>query len=164
MTDQVYNIVFAGLGGQGVLTSASILAAAAFLAGFDVKQSEIHGMSQRGGSVTSDVRFGQRVWSPMVTVGEADAVVVLTPNQERLVKNYLKPDGWLLVANDAMAGQLDNKRSLNVALLGGLSLILPIAERYWEAAIEQAFAPPLREANNSAFACGRRFFMGDKVE
>ena len=68
----VTNIVVAGLGGQGVLKGSDILADAALRAGYDVKKSEIKGMSQRGGSVTSDVRFGERVWSPMVPVGEAD--------------------------------------------------------------------------------------------
>jgi indolepyruvate ferredoxin oxidoreductase, beta subunit len=57
----------AGLGGQGVLKASDIIAGAAFLAGLDVKKSEVHGMSQRGGSVASDVRFGARVFSPMVS-------------------------------------------------------------------------------------------------
>jgi indolepyruvate ferredoxin oxidoreductase beta subunit len=70
-------VVIAGLGGQGVLKASDILADAAFSAGLDVKKSEIHGMSQRGGSVSSDVRFGERVFSPMVPEGEADFLVVL---------------------------------------------------------------------------------------
>jgi len=71
MKPDVTNVVIAGLGGQGVLKASDILADAAFLAGLDVKKSEIHGMSQRGGSVTSDVRFGRQVLSPMVPAGEA---------------------------------------------------------------------------------------------
>src|ERR1017187_7912978 len=59
---RVINIVVAGLGGQGVLKASDIIAGAAFLAGLDVKKSEVHGMSQRGGSVASDVRFGARVF------------------------------------------------------------------------------------------------------
>jgi indolepyruvate ferredoxin oxidoreductase beta subunit len=66
MSNRVTNIVLGGLGGQGVLTASDILADAAFRAGFDVKKSELHGMSQRGGSVSSDVRYGPRVLSPMV--------------------------------------------------------------------------------------------------
>jgi len=58
------NVVVAGLGGQGVLKASDILADVAFSAGLDVKKSELHGMSQRGGSVSSDVRFGERVFSP----------------------------------------------------------------------------------------------------
>ena len=82
----VTNIVFAGLGGLGVLRASDILAEAAFLAGFDVKKSEIHGMSQRGGSVRSDVRFGAEVLSPMITAGEADCLVVLHPSQVEVVR------------------------------------------------------------------------------
>ena len=70
--EEVTNIVIAGLGGQGVLKSSDILAQAVLAAGFDVKKSELHGMSQRGGSVSSDVRFGKEVLSPMVPWGEAD--------------------------------------------------------------------------------------------
>jgi indolepyruvate ferredoxin oxidoreductase beta subunit len=69
MPSQVTNIILAGLGGQGVLTASDILADAILRAGFDVKKSEIKGMSQRGGSVTSDVRFGKNVLSPMVPTG-----------------------------------------------------------------------------------------------
>jgi len=69
--NEVTNIVIAGLGGQGVLKASDIVAEVVFRAGFDVKKSEIHGMSQRGGSVSSDVRFGERVYSPMVPLGEA---------------------------------------------------------------------------------------------
>ena len=77
MNKDVTNVVVAGLGGQGVLTASDILAEAAFAAGYDVKKSELHGMSQRGGSVTSDVRFGEAVLSPMVSAGEADFLLHL---------------------------------------------------------------------------------------
>ena len=72
------NVVIAGLGGQGVIKASDILADVAFSAGLDVKKSEMHGMSQRGGSVSSDVRFGERVFSPMVPEGEADFLVVIS--------------------------------------------------------------------------------------
>ena len=77
----VTNVVFCGLGGQGVIKASDILADAALRAGFDVKKSEIHGMSQRGGSVSSDVRFGKQVLSPMVPAGEVDYLVVVAPDQ-----------------------------------------------------------------------------------
>jgi len=80
---RVTNVVLAGLGGQGVIKASDILAEAALRAGLDVKKSEIHGMSQRGGSVTSDVRFGPKVLSPMVPAGEADFLVVLEPSRWR---------------------------------------------------------------------------------
>ena len=79
--ERVTNIVIAGLGAQGVLKSSDMLAYAAFLSGRDVKKAEVHGMSQRGGSVTSDIRFGTRVLSPMVPEGRADYLVVLEDTQ-----------------------------------------------------------------------------------
>ena len=79
--NHVVNVIVAGLGGQGVLKASDIVAEAAFRSGHDVKKSEVHGMSQRGGSVASDVRFGHRVLSPMVPPGEAEFLVVLSADQ-----------------------------------------------------------------------------------
>lgn len=70
--DKITNILLAGVGGQGILLASEILAEAFMIAGFDVKKSEIHGMSQRGGSVVSHVRFGTKVFSPVVPEGEGD--------------------------------------------------------------------------------------------
>ena len=64
--NKITNVVIAGLGGQGVLKASDIVADVAFGAGLDVKKSEVHGMSQRGGSVSSDVRFGEHVFSRAV--------------------------------------------------------------------------------------------------
>ena len=96
MAEKVINVVIAGLGGQGVLKSSDILAEAAFLAGRDVKKAEVHGMSQRGGSVTSDVRFGAGVLSPMVPPGEADYLVVLAPDQVDNNLHHLRAGGVLI--------------------------------------------------------------------
>jgi indolepyruvate ferredoxin oxidoreductase beta subunit len=72
MTQQITNILLVGVGGQGILLASEILSEAAMLAGFDVKKSEIHGMSQRGGSVVSHVRYGREVFSPIIPEGEGD--------------------------------------------------------------------------------------------
>ena len=72
MSDQVTNILLVGVGGQGILLASEILSETFMLAGFDVKKSEIHGMSQRGGSVVSHVRYGREVFSPIVPEGEGD--------------------------------------------------------------------------------------------
>jgi indolepyruvate ferredoxin oxidoreductase beta subunit len=71
------NLIFAGVGGQGVLLIAELAAETALRAGYDVKQTEVHGVSQRGGSVESHVRFGAEIHSPLVMAGEADVVVGL---------------------------------------------------------------------------------------
>lgn len=72
MKDDVRNILLAGVGGQGILLASELLSEALLLAGYDVKKSEIHGMSQRGGSVTSHVRYGSTVLSPLIKEGQAD--------------------------------------------------------------------------------------------
>lgn len=72
MANRITNILLAGVGGQGTLLASEVLSEALMLAGYDVKKSEIHGMSQRGGSVTSHVRFGEKVYSPLIPEGETD--------------------------------------------------------------------------------------------
>ncbi len=76
-TDGVTNVLMVGVGGQGVILASDILSEAALLAGYDVRKSEIHGMSQRSGPVFSHVRFGEKVYSPTIPQGEADVVYSL---------------------------------------------------------------------------------------
>ncbi len=73
--NRVKNILVVGTGGQGVVTASEILAEVAMLSGFDTKKSEIHGMSQRGGVVSSHVRFGKTVFSPLIQEGDADILL-----------------------------------------------------------------------------------------
>jgi indolepyruvate ferredoxin oxidoreductase beta subunit len=152
---RVVNIVVAGLGGQGVLTASDILADAAFRGGYDVKKAEVHGMSQRGGSVTSDVRFGRRVYSPMVPVGEADYLLVLEPTQFEPSRHYLGADGVVIAPDQVDADSLPNRRSLNVALLGVLSTYLDIAEGTWLGALSARLSERVVEPNRQAFQLGR---------
>ena len=156
MNDLVTNIVIAGLGGQGVLKASGIVADTAFRAGLDVKQSELHGMSQRGGSVSSDVRFGREVYSPMVPNGEADFLVVVAPDQVEVNRHQLRSDGVLIGPDAVDAKKLTNKKSFNVALLGVLSRHLEIDEERWLDAIRAAFPEKLHAANLQAFTLGRK--------
>ncbi|NEX18929.1 indolepyruvate oxidoreductase subunit beta [Thiorhodococcus mannitoliphagus] len=152
---KVKNVVIAGLGGQGVLKASDILADAAFRAGFDVKKSELHGMSQRGGSVSSDVRFGDLVLSPMVPPGEADVLLVLEATQVEINRPTLRPGGVLIGPDVLDPGALKNKKSLNVALLGAMSTALDIPEEHWLAAMYANLAEKLHTINEQAFALGR---------
>jgi indolepyruvate ferredoxin oxidoreductase, beta subunit len=156
----VTNIVVAGLGGQGVLKASDILAEVAFLSGLDVKKSEIHGMSQRGGSVSSDVRFGPKVFSPMVPEGEAEYLLVTQEDQVAVNIKLLTRDGVLIQPSDLELGQLQNKKSLNVALLGVLSRHLSFPVEEWKAAMQRHLPEQLHEANLQAFALGRE--AGDR--
>ena len=154
-SSNVVNVVVAGLGGQGALKASDIIADAAFRAGLDVKKSEIHGMSQRGGSVTSDVRFGTEVFSPMVPPGEADFLVVLAPTQVENNRWQLRPGGTLIPPDLVDDHTLRSKKSLNVALLGALSLHLDLPEEHWLAAIRANLPEKLHDMNVNAFYTGR---------
>jgi indolepyruvate ferredoxin oxidoreductase beta subunit len=156
MSVTVTNIVVAGLGGQGVLRGTDILADVALRAGFDVKKSEIKGMSQRGGSVTGDVRFGREVFSPMVPTGEADYLLVLEPTQVEPNRHMLRPTGVLITPDAINADDLANKKAINVALLGVLSAYLPMEEQLWLASLQAGFDPSFFEANKQAFLLGRQ--------
>lgn len=99
MSDKITNILLVGVGGQGILLASEILSEAAMLAGFDVKKSEIHGMSQRGGSVVSHVRFGSEVFSPIVPEGEGDILFGFELMETARSLPLLK-QGGSVVAND----------------------------------------------------------------
>lgn len=93
------NVNLVGVGGQGIILTADMLAKAAALAGYEVKKSEIHGMSQRGGSVTSQVRFGDRVASPIIQTGTSDVLVAFDRLEAIRMAGELAPDGKAVVAN-----------------------------------------------------------------
>ncbi len=152
---RIMNVIVAGLGGQGAIKASDILADAACRAGYDVKKAEIHGMSQRGGSVSSDVRFGDRVLSPTVPRGEADFLVVLDPDQVEVNRPMLRPGGVVIGPDFVDEGSLVNRRSLNVALLGALSHHLEIPETLWLGAVRAALPERLHDANEKAFRIGR---------
>ncbi len=93
----VTNVLAVGVGGQGIIRLSNILAQVAFEAGHDVKKSEIHGLSQRGGSVTSHVRWGEKVHSPVIMDGEADFIIALEELEALRYAHILHPDGMLVV-------------------------------------------------------------------
>jgi indolepyruvate ferredoxin oxidoreductase beta subunit len=99
MNEQIKNILLVGVGGQGILLASEILSEAAMLAGFDVKKSEIHGMSQRGGSVVSHVRYGAEVFSPIVPEGEGDILFGFELMETCRSLPLLKPGGTVVANN-----------------------------------------------------------------
>ena len=148
-------MIISGVGGQGVLLVTRIFSELALKEGFPMIGSEDHGMSQRGGSVTSDVRFGDAVLSPMVPPGEADYLLVLEPSQVDPNRHVLKSAGILITPEAIHPEKLPNKKSLNVALLGALSAHLPLSEADWLEALREAFPPEFFEPNRQAFLAGR---------
>ena len=93
------SVLFAGVGGQGSILTAKVLVNGLMRAGYDVKMSEVHGMSQRGGSVSSQVRFGEKVYSPFIGRGAADILVAFEKMEAVRYAEFLKPGG-IAVIND----------------------------------------------------------------
>lgn len=93
-----FNIVIVGTGGQGLITLLQIIAEAALDSGFDVKTSELHGLSQRGGSVEVHIRFGQKIYSPMVTQGKADLIIALEAQEALKAAYFAGPKTTFLIA------------------------------------------------------------------
>lgn len=93
------NILLVGVGGQGIILISKILTAGLMKAGYDVKMSEVHGMAQRGGSVTTQVRFGEKVYSSIIGKGQADILVSSEKMEAARWIEYLKPTGTVVVNN-----------------------------------------------------------------
>lgn len=93
------SVLLVGVGGQGAILTAKILVNGLISEGYDVKMSEVHGMSQRGGSVSTQVHFGEKVNSPVIGSGAADILVAFEKMEAVRYSNYLKPDG-IAVIND----------------------------------------------------------------
>lgn len=98
----VKSIMIVGVGGQGTLLASRILGSALTSEGFDVKVSEVHGMSQRGGSVVTYVRYGEKVYSPVVTQGEADLILSFEQLEAARWLPYLKKGGKIVVNTQAI--------------------------------------------------------------
>ncbi|MFA5341431.1 MAG: indolepyruvate oxidoreductase subunit beta [Clostridia bacterium] len=94
----IKSIVIAGVGGQGTLLASRLIGEAATLKNYDVKVSEVHGMAQRGGSVITYVRYGDKVISPIIPLGEADVLIAFEQLEALRWANYLKKGG-LLISN-----------------------------------------------------------------
>lgn len=94
---EVKSILMVGVGGQGTILAGKILSMGLMAAGYDVKMSEVHGMAQRGGSVSNQVRFGKKVFSPIIGKGQADILVAFEKMEAMRWLEYLKPSGKVVV-------------------------------------------------------------------
>lgn len=152
------NILFCGRGGQGVLAAAEICGWAAVLSGFHVKKSEVHGMAQRGGSVESHLRFGKKIFSPLIPKGEADFIVPFDAAESARLETFLKKNGLSLIDYLKQGEKVlkERRRYINVFLLGVLSRYLSIHEQCWMKAIETVLAGKNPQENQDVFLKGRR--------
>jgi indolepyruvate ferredoxin oxidoreductase beta subunit len=128
MINKNFNIVLSGVGGQGIITLLQVIDEAAFVEGYDVKSSELHGLSQRGGSVEAHIRFGKKVNSPMVSSGTADLVIALEAleglreseksgkSTKILVNEYFLPFLDSLSKEDIIQKLKDSKKDFQMVL------------------------------------------------
>lgn len=151
----ITNIKIAGIGGMGVLKASLILAEVVFKAGYDVKKAEVHGMSQRGGSICSDVRFGNEVFSPMIPNGEIDYLLIFQDDQRLLYDWECNDKTIVIMANQIDLTKLGNKKAFNIAMIGLLSCYLPPSKESWLDVIQSTFAEKFYEGNRAAFEYGR---------
>jgi len=186
----IKNILFSGVGGQGILLASELTAGSLLAAGFDVKKSEVHGMAQRGGSVTAQLRYGGRVYSPLIELGRADIQMAFEMMEAVRYLPYLHKGSTVIVNTQrilppsvatgqavypervleeltgrgirvidvdafAIAREAGEVRTANVALVGALSVHLPVAVEIFENIIEQRVPERFRVENMRAFAAGR---------
>lgn len=116
MNRKTTSVIIAGVGGQGVLLAAGLLSEAAALSGLEVKSSEVHGMAQRGGSVLSQVRFGERIYSPLTPAGTGDYLVALEELEALRYRKMLKKRARIF---------LQGKRILPAPVLAGAAVYPP---------------------------------------
>lgn len=150
------NILFCGTGGQGVLSAAEVCGWAALFAGYHVKKSEVHGMAQRGGSVESHVRFGKKVFSPLIPAGKVGFLVPFHKDEEARLRHLQAPDAVNLLGSLEEARQaVADRRYANTYMLGVLSRSLPIGKEHWVKAIGHVLAGKNPQENIKVFLKGR---------
>lgn len=148
--EKVINVMFAGIGGQGIIRASDMLTEAAFRMGCDVKKSELHGMSQRGGSVSSDVRFGEKVASPMIPAGEADYMIAVSADQIEVCAAFLN-ENTVIIRDEDIPEEYRASRMMNIAMLGVLNRYLAFPEELWIDLIRENFSGTVAEENITAF-------------
>lgn len=159
------NIMIVGVGGQGTLLTSKVLGKYAMLCGSDCKLSEVHGMSQRGGSVATHVRIGDKIHSPVIWEGGADMIIAFENLEAARARHFLKPDGILLV-NDTkilpmpcITGAVQYPSGIKEKLLEQVNraYFVPATDMAKEAGSERA-------ANVVMLGCLCRLFEFDKAK
>ena len=184
------SVIFCGVGGQGVILASKVLMEVAMRAGFDVRESEVHGMAQRGGSVECNVRFGTKVYSPLIAKGNADFVVAFELLESMRKLEYLSNNGMMIVNRmqisptpvlngdmtypadieswigkniknslflntETSLKEIGNAKTLNIMMLGVLSLYLDFTLEEWHNAIRFQVKEKFIDLNIAAFNKGR---------
>lgn len=128
----VLNIVFSGIGGQGIVVASDIFCEAALLDGLDVAKAEVHGMAQRGGSIVAHVRVGENVQAPLIETGKADIVLGFEMLEAARVLPMLKKDGTVILNTKYITPSTSYARSFNLTDEKILKLIKDKAHKVYE--------------------------------
>ncbi|MEK3904673.1 indolepyruvate oxidoreductase subunit beta [Paenibacillus sp. FSL R7-0179] len=177
------SIILAGVGGKGVITVTNVLSQGLVTLGYDVKVSEVHGMSQRGGSVHAQVRFGDKIYSPLIEMGTADYIVGFDQIEALRWGSFLKQDGRMLVnlaelnediykgkyddsfsrymhvsfvEGRAIAKETGNVRNENFVMLGALLQLLGFEFAAWKSTMEKYIKKQYQEDSILALLRGMR--------
>ena len=174
------NIMIVGVGGQGTLLASRILGGVAIKEGYDVKVSEVHGMSQRGGSVVTYVKYGDKVYSPIIGKGEADIVLAFEMLEAMRALPYLKKGGKMIANTQKMnpmpvitgameiaekanlqavnalstAEKAGSIKAVNVVLIGLLAKSTDIDKSVWLETIKETVPEKFIDLNLKAFELG----------
>ncbi len=162
------NILIVGVGGQGTLLASKFLGAAAAFCGKDVKVSEVHGMSQRGGSVVTCVKIGEKIASPIIDEGEADVILAFEQLEAIRWLPFLKKGGMVIsniqkinpmpVVSGAakyLAEECGSAKAVNVVLLGILaSKLTEVPQTVWLESLKSVIPTKLYDINEKAFQKG----------
>ena len=153
-----------GVGGQGTLLASRILGNAVISEGYDVKVSEVHGMSQRGGSVVTYVKYGDKVFSPIIDRGEADMILAFEKLEAVITGAAEYPDGLVadiaakakVIAIDALSLSLEagSAKAVNVVLIGVLARSSDISKEVWIQTIKDTVPAKFLDLNLKAFELG----------
>ena len=162
----VKNIMIVGVGGQGTLLTSRVLGGLAIAGGYDVKLSEVHGMAQRGGSVVTFVRYGDKVAEPIVEEGQADVIIAFERLEAMRYAHFLKKDGagileelgkthkvYAVNATEE-SRKLGNPKVFNMIVLGVAAQHMDFSQEDWYKVIENTVPPKTIEINKKAFDTG----------
>jgi len=189
-----------GVGGQGIILSSDVIAETAISSGYDVKKTDVHGMAQRGGAVTSHVRIAENVASPLINEGKVDILLAFEKLEAARWVHYLRPDGIAIVNNHSMpplsvalgadcypsdteiisllkqrtdkvylvqgtrlAIKLGDARTLNILMMGCVSIFTPFSDETWKKAISELVPPKVRDMNLVAFDKGKEEVRNARV-
>jgi len=192
-----FDLLITGVGGQGVILASDLICEAVLAAGYDVKKTDTLGMAQRGGSVVSHVRIGQKIRSPLIKQGEVDILVAFEKLEAARWSHYLRTGAIAIVNNHKLpplsvnlgneqypsdeeinnilrqrsdhiyainatsrARELGNVRTLNMFILGCVSLFLPLKVQTWKDSICQRLPASIKQINITAFDEGRKEIRG----